>query len=186
MSQAQRLTGSHACTSHHCLAHQQACSFHSFSVPLKGAPRKPLPSVRAGSPFARRTLAASQHCWRRVGCTPQASGQSAWLPKKAIYWLFGLSNAPCLCRFTRCSADPSTITALLEARRVYATGLLAIGLAANEACAEAVRNGMAVELAKVEIAALMLWWNHGRPDTGHSSRQLQLWRCIEASCSPHS
>ena len=72
-----------------------------------------------------------------------------------IYWLFGLSSAPCLCRFTRCSADPSTITALLEARRVYATGLLAIGLAANEACAEAVRNGMAVELAKVKIAALM-------------------------------
>ncbi len=32
---------------------------------------------------------------------------------------------------------------------MYATGLLAIGLAANEACAEAVRNGMAVELAKV-------------------------------------
>lgn len=35
---------------------------------------------------------------------------------------------------------------------MYATGLLAIGLAANDACAEAVRNGMAVELAKVSIA----------------------------------
>ena len=32
---------------------------------------------------------------------------------------------------------------------MYATGLLAIGLAASDACAEAVRNGMAVELAKV-------------------------------------
>ena len=99
---------------------------------------------------------------------PQASWQSAWLPKNVICWHFGLSNAPWLYRFTRCSADPSTITALLEARRVYATGLLAISLAANEACAEAVRNGMAVELAKVRIAPLMLSWNHERPDTGHS------------------
>lgn len=32
---------------------------------------------------------------------------------------------------------------------MYATGLLAIGLVSNEACNEAVRNGMAVELAKV-------------------------------------
>jgi hypothetical protein len=51
--------------------------------------------------------------------------------------------------------------ALLEARRVYATGLLAIGLAANEACAEAVRNGMAVELAKVR---------HGNPAVVVDSR----------------
>ena len=54
-----------------------------------------------------------------------------------------------LCRFAHCNADQATIARLLEARRVYATGLLAIGLAANDACAEAVRNGMAVELAKV-------------------------------------
>lgn len=54
-----------------------------------------------------------------------------------------------MCRFARCDADPATTAKLLEARRVYATGLLAIGLAANDACAEAVRNGMAVELAKV-------------------------------------
>ena len=34
---------------------------------------------------------------------------------------------------------------------MYATGLLAIGLISNEACNEAVRNGMAVELAKVQF-----------------------------------
>ena len=31
---------------------------------------------------------------------------------------------------------------------MYATGLLAIGLTVSDACAEAVRNGIAIELAK--------------------------------------
>lgn len=54
-----------------------------------------------------------------------------------------------MCRSARCDTDPATTAKLLEAGRVYATGLLAIGLAANDTSAEAVRNGMAVELAKV-------------------------------------
>ena len=39
---------------------------------------------------------------------------------------------------------------------MYATGLLANSLVANEACNEAVRNGMAVELAKVHSCSLPL------------------------------
>ena len=70
-----------------------------------------------------------------------------WAPSLGLLRL--LRVFPSLCRCARCDPDPAAAAKLLEARRVYATGLLAIGLAASDACAEAVRNGMAVELAKV-------------------------------------
>ncbi len=39
-------------------------------------------------------------------------------------------------------------TYLLEARRVYASGLLAIALTKAEVCVEAVRSGIAVHMAQ--------------------------------------
>jgi hypothetical protein len=41
---------------------------------------------------------------------------------------------------------------LLKARRVYATGLLAIALTKTEVCVEAVRSGFAVHMAQVRRA----------------------------------
>ena len=64
---------------------------------------------------------------------------------------------------------------------MYATGLLANSLVANEACNEAVRNGMAVELAKVPSCPFPFPRVHVRPkeatavcNNQHPGRKLQL------------